>query len=170
MSTASKLPASVIQNARLKVSDLGVSKRIENSLNAYGFPTVHSLLLTSEKELLKLPGFGHRSVAEISRKLAEMELKVGMLLPYSGELAGIDIVDADAINCEIERDITVVPEVKPVPDPVIKWMKNAMPEHLKNGLSQAFLMSVLENPQVQQRVQDVIVEAVLDGLDLNRIK
>ena len=55
------------------VSVLGLSKKIEESLKEAGFETVESLLELSDKELLKIKGFGKQSLVKLKEKLEAKE-------------------------------------------------------------------------------------------------
>lgn len=54
-----------------------------------------------------------------------------------------------------------------VPDPVSKWLEDALPETLKKGLTPEFLKGVLDDKAVQERVQAVLAAEVRNKLDLN---
>ena len=66
--------------AKLKMSiqELELSVRASNCLEASHIETVGQLVSLSEANLLKLRSFGKTSLREITRKLADMGLSLGM--------------------------------------------------------------------------------------------
>jgi DNA-directed RNA polymerase subunit alpha len=65
----------------MPVAALELSARASHCLEAEGVKTVKDLLKKSENELLELRNFGKVTLDEITEKLAEHGLEIGMLAP-----------------------------------------------------------------------------------------
>jgi DNA-directed RNA polymerase subunit alpha len=63
------------------LADLDLSVRSSNCLESAQIRTVAELVQKSEDELLTLRAFGRTSLTEIEKKLAEMDLSLGMSVP-----------------------------------------------------------------------------------------
>ena len=63
------------------VSQLGLSQRAENSLDAQGIATVRDLVSRSRDEVAGMWNLGDATLQEIEAKLKELELELGMQLP-----------------------------------------------------------------------------------------
>ncbi len=62
----------------LPIAALDLSVRASNSLEAEGIQTIGDLVGRSHDDLMNLPNFGRTSLREITRKLEEMNLRLGM--------------------------------------------------------------------------------------------
>ena len=56
----------------MKITEMGLSNRVVNSLHTEGIHTLDDLLSRTENRLFMIPGFGRRSLAEVKNRLAEM--------------------------------------------------------------------------------------------------
>jgi len=75
-----------------KIADLDLSVRAANCLESINIDTIGDLIQCPEPELLKVRNFGKTSLREVKRKLAEMQLSLGMDL---GSVAGPEDEDAE---------------------------------------------------------------------------
>jgi DNA-directed RNA polymerase subunit alpha len=66
-------------------SDLKLSLRAANCLEAEGISTVRDLVSRSREELLEVRNFGETTLQEIEEKLAEIGLKLGMQMPSTAD-------------------------------------------------------------------------------------
>lgn len=66
---------------KMSVNDLELSARASNCLESANISTVSELVSISEAELLKFRSFGKTSLREVKRKLADLDLSLGMILP-----------------------------------------------------------------------------------------
>jgi DNA-directed RNA polymerase subunit alpha len=66
-------------------SDLKLSLRAANCLEAEGISTVRDLVSRSREELLEVRNFGETTLQEIEEKLAEISLKLGMQMPSTAD-------------------------------------------------------------------------------------
>ncbi len=82
---------------RKKITELDLSVRAGNCLESAKVATVADLVKMSEGELLKVRSFGKTSLREIKRKLADINLSLGMNveLPLDEEGAEDDQLDID---------------------------------------------------------------------------
>ncbi|MFO0423083.1 MAG: DNA-directed RNA polymerase subunit alpha C-terminal domain-containing protein, partial [Planctomycetia bacterium] len=63
------------------VSDLKLSLRAANCLEAEGIASLRDLVSRSREELLEVRNFGETTLQEIEEKLAEIGLRLGMQVP-----------------------------------------------------------------------------------------
>jgi len=68
------------------ITEIELSVRAANCINAAGIKTMRDLTQRSEPEMLKYRNFGKKSLTEIKLKLAEMGLSLGMDLSKKKEL------------------------------------------------------------------------------------
>jgi len=66
---------------RMTIQELELSVRATNCLESANISTVAELITKSEADLLKVRSFGKTSLREVKRKLAELNLSLGMTLP-----------------------------------------------------------------------------------------
>ena len=66
------------EKLRMDISELHLSVRSSNCLEAQKFATVAELVIKTESELLKIRNFGKTSLVEIKAKLADLGLSIGM--------------------------------------------------------------------------------------------
>jgi DNA-directed RNA polymerase subunit alpha len=69
------------------VSDLELSVRASNCLEAARVQTVGDLVQKTEADLLRVRSFGKTSLNEVKRKLADWGLSLGMVVGENGEIA-----------------------------------------------------------------------------------
>jgi DNA-directed RNA polymerase subunit alpha len=72
------------QKLSMSLSELDLSVRSANCLQAEHIETIGDLVSRSEAELLKVRNFGKTSLREVKKKLAEMGLRLGMDLEELG--------------------------------------------------------------------------------------
>ncbi|MCK4373711.1 MAG: DNA-directed RNA polymerase subunit alpha, partial [Candidatus Brocadiae bacterium] len=65
----------------MPIAALDLSARASHCLDGEGIKTVRELLAKAEKELLDMRNFGKVTLEELTEKLAEHGLEVGMLAP-----------------------------------------------------------------------------------------
>ncbi|HOE27999.1 MAG TPA: DNA-directed RNA polymerase subunit alpha [bacterium] len=68
------------------ITEIELSVRAANCINAAGIKTIRDLTQKSEAEMLKYRNFGKKSLAEIKNKLGEMGLSLGMDFAAKKEL------------------------------------------------------------------------------------
>ncbi len=61
-----------------RVDSLDVSNRVKHTLAAANILTVFDVITHLESDLLRVPNFGRKSLAEIKRVLGQWSLEVGM--------------------------------------------------------------------------------------------
>jgi DNA-directed RNA polymerase subunit alpha len=66
-------------------SDLKLSLRAANCLEAEGIATLRELVSRSREELLEVRNFGETTLQEIEEKLADIGLRLGMQVPSSAD-------------------------------------------------------------------------------------
>ena len=82
---AAKVDEDLIRKLQMPVTDLDLSVRAANCLDAAKVDTVAELVSMSEPELLKVRSFGRTSLREVKRKLTDMGLELGMDIPEEAE-------------------------------------------------------------------------------------
>lgn len=70
----------------MPVAALDLSARASHCVEAGGMKTVRELLAKSEKDLLEMRNFGRVTLQELTEKLAQHGLEVGMLAPQEAEV------------------------------------------------------------------------------------
>jgi DNA-directed RNA polymerase subunit alpha len=78
---AARADEEVLRKLRIPVGDLELSVRASNCLESAQMNTVADLVTQSDGDLLKVRSFGKTSLREVKRKLADMNLELGMSLP-----------------------------------------------------------------------------------------
>ncbi len=80
-SAAAKVEEDLIRKLKMPVGELDLSVRAANCIESAGLINVADLVSKTESELLKVRSFGKTSLREVKRKLADMNLSLGMELP-----------------------------------------------------------------------------------------
>ena len=78
---AARVDEDLIRKLQMPVTDLDLSVRAANCLEAAKVDTVVELVSMTEAELLKVRSFGRTSMREVKRKLSDMGLELGMEIP-----------------------------------------------------------------------------------------
>lgn len=78
---AAGIDEELIRKLNMPLSELELSVRASNCLEAARIETVAQLVQMSDPDLLKLRSFGRTSLREIKRKLQDLGLELGMPLP-----------------------------------------------------------------------------------------
>jgi DNA-directed RNA polymerase subunit alpha len=78
---AASVDDELIRKLNMNVGDLDLSVRASNCLESARIATVAELVTKTEADLLKVRSFGKTSLREVKRKLAELNLSLGMGLP-----------------------------------------------------------------------------------------
>ena len=65
-------------NLNIKIDELELSIRVMSGLKTYGINTIGDLVKLTEREYLRTPNFGRKSLNEIREVLSGMSLKLGM--------------------------------------------------------------------------------------------
>ena len=71
----------LIRKLNMSVENLDLSVRAQNCLSSAGLNTVADLVTKNESQLLTYRSFGKTSLREVTKKLEEMNLSLGMKLP-----------------------------------------------------------------------------------------
>ena len=71
----------LIRKLSMQLSELELSVRASNCLEAANIESVAQLVKLTDGELLKLRSFGRTSLREIKRKLQDLSLELGMPIP-----------------------------------------------------------------------------------------
>jgi len=82
---AQKEAQDLIEKLDRPVSDLDLSVRASNCLEAEGITTIRDLVAHNEPEMLHVRNFGKTSLKEVKKKLGDLGLSLGMELPASEE-------------------------------------------------------------------------------------
>jgi len=82
---AAKVDEDLIRKLQMPVSELDLSARSANCLDAEKILTVAELCSMTESELLKVRSFGRTSLREVKRKLTDLGLELGMDIPEEAE-------------------------------------------------------------------------------------
>ena len=78
---AAAVDDSLVRKLNTPVSEMDFTVRSANCLESAAIETVSQLVTRSESELLALRSFGKTSLREVTKKLEEMDLALGMRLP-----------------------------------------------------------------------------------------
>jgi DNA-directed RNA polymerase subunit alpha len=78
---AARVDEELIRKLQMPISELDLSVRASNCLESAKISTVSDLVQMSESDLLKVRSFGKTSLREVKRKLADLNLNLGMQLP-----------------------------------------------------------------------------------------
>lgn len=78
---AASVDEELMRKLNMPTSEMEMSVRSNNCLEAANINTVGELVTMSENDLLKLRAFGKTSLREVKRKLEELSLSLGMTLP-----------------------------------------------------------------------------------------
>ena len=78
-----ELDAELLRKLSMSVHEIELSVRSNNCLEAAEIETVGQLVNYSEAEMLQIRSFGKTSLREVKRKLADMDLTLGMNVPLS---------------------------------------------------------------------------------------
>ncbi|MEM1353638.1 MAG: DNA-directed RNA polymerase subunit alpha [Planctomycetota bacterium] len=87
---AAKVDEELIRKLMMPVSELDLSVRASNCLESAKVETVADLVSMSEPDLLKVRSFGRTSLREVKRKLADLNLELGMEMPAEVEVNQIE--------------------------------------------------------------------------------
>ena len=68
----------IVENLHWSIDELELSTRAKYCLNSAGIETIGHLVQKTEKDLLKIRGFGRTELRKIKRKLADIGLSIGM--------------------------------------------------------------------------------------------
>jgi DNA-directed RNA polymerase subunit alpha len=80
-SAAARVEEEFLRKLQMPISELDLSVRASNCLESAKITTVADLVTKAEAELLKVRSFGKTSLREVKRKLADLNLNLGMELP-----------------------------------------------------------------------------------------
>ena len=80
-SEAARADEELIRKLNMSINELDLSVRASNCLESAKLATVGELVGFTEGDLLKVRSFGKTSLREVKRKLADMNLELGMDLP-----------------------------------------------------------------------------------------
>ena len=84
------------QKLNMSMHELELSVRSNNCLEAAKVDTVGQLVNMGEADLLKIRSFGKTSLREVKRKLADMNLSLGMNVPLpEAQVAGLEAEDIE---------------------------------------------------------------------------
>jgi len=78
---AASVDEDLIRKLQMPITELDLSVRASNCLESAKINTVADLVTKDEGELLKVRSFGKTSLREVKRKLADLDLTLGMELP-----------------------------------------------------------------------------------------
>ncbi len=85
---AASVDDELVRKLNMPISELDLSVRASNCLESARINTVAELVSKSEPDLLKVRSFGKTSLREVKRKLAEIDLSLGMPLPEGVNIPG----------------------------------------------------------------------------------
>lgn len=85
---AASVDDELVRKLNMPISELDLSVRASNCLESARINTVAELVSKSEPDLLKVRSFGKTSLREVKRKLAEIDLSLGMPLPEGVHIPG----------------------------------------------------------------------------------
>ncbi|MFB3429933.1 MAG: DNA-directed RNA polymerase subunit alpha [Phycisphaerales bacterium] len=85
---AASVDDELVRKLNMPISELDLSVRASNCLESARINTVAELVSKSESDLLKVRSFGKTSLREVKRKLADLDLSLGMPLPEGVHIAG----------------------------------------------------------------------------------
>jgi DNA-directed RNA polymerase subunit alpha len=78
---AARVDEELIRKLQMPISELDLSVRASNCLESAKVNTVADLVSKTDADLLKVRSFGKTSLREVKRKLADLNLELGMQLP-----------------------------------------------------------------------------------------
>ena len=85
---AASVDDELVRKLNMPISELDLSVRASNCLESARINTVAELVSKAESDLLKVRSFGKTSLREVKRKLADLDLSLGMPLPEGVHIAG----------------------------------------------------------------------------------
>ncbi len=85
---AASVDDELVRKLNMPISELDLSVRASNCLESARINTVAELVSKAESDLLKVRSFGKTSLREVKRKLADLDLTLGMPLPEGVHIAG----------------------------------------------------------------------------------
>lgn len=85
---AASVDDELVRKLNMPISELDLSVRASNCLESARINTVAELVSKAESDLLKVRSFGKTSLREVKRKLAELDLSLGMQMPEGVHIAG----------------------------------------------------------------------------------
>jgi DNA-directed RNA polymerase subunit alpha len=80
-SAAARVDEDLIRKLQMPIGELDLSVRASNCLESAKITTVADLVTKTDSDLLKVRSFGRTSLREVKRKLADLNLSLGMELP-----------------------------------------------------------------------------------------
>ena len=80
-SAAARVEEELIRKLKMTVGEMDLSVRASNCLESAKIDSVADLVQMTESDLLKVRSFGKTSLREVKRKLADLNLSLGMELP-----------------------------------------------------------------------------------------
>ncbi|WP_428390118.1 DNA-directed RNA polymerase subunit alpha [Mucisphaera sp.] len=88
---AARIDEELVRKLQMPVTELDLSVRASNCLEAAKVETVVELVSQNESDLLKVRSFGRTSLREVKRKLSDLGLELGMDIPseVQQQVAGI---------------------------------------------------------------------------------
>jgi DNA-directed RNA polymerase subunit alpha len=84
---AASVDDELVRKLNMPISELDLSVRASNCLESARINTVAELVSKAESDLLKVRSFGKTSLREVKRKLADLDLSLGMPLPEGVHVA-----------------------------------------------------------------------------------
>ncbi len=78
---AASVDEELIRKLQMPIKDLELSVRASNCLESARISSVSELVTKTEQDLLKVRSFGRTSLREVQKKLADLQLGLGMTLP-----------------------------------------------------------------------------------------
>ena len=116
---AAAVDEELIRKLEMPISELDLTVRSSNCLEAVSMMTVAQLVSLNDRDLLSLRSFGRTSLREIKRKLEDLGLTLGMQMPsgidasitFPPECIGDDDVDDDVddeVDDDVEGDVEAV--------------------------------------------------------------
>lgn len=78
---AASVDEDLIRKLNMPISELDLSVRASNCLESFKIQTVADLVSRQESDLLKIRSFGRTSLREVTKKLTDIGLSLGMPLP-----------------------------------------------------------------------------------------
>ncbi|MFU8829354.1 MAG: DNA-directed RNA polymerase subunit alpha [Phycisphaerales bacterium] len=85
---AASVDDELVRKLNMPISELDLSVRASNCLESARINTVAELVSKAESDLLKVRSFGKTSLREVKRKLADLDLSLGMPLPEGVHIPG----------------------------------------------------------------------------------
>lgn len=177
----------------MNVRDLPLSIRTVNVLRNNGEIFLFQGLAITDEEFLRTPNAGRKSLNEFKEMLKDLGFEFGSLVPFESDVRKLAQVFAQRSFSDLDpaaftaatlpvlkkalsdwgviapsNEVSISEKIGVIPGTLEHWLLERVPEELRVGLSGPWLKAVLADVSIQGRVADILQEAVLERLRLDK--